>query len=142
MTSPEPDPDAREIGTLTAFLAALCVSLFALVGLAVDGGRAVAARVTASGVAEQAARVGADQLSIADLRSGQITIDPAAATRSAEAYLRSAGYTGSVTATMSMVTVRVRASAPTVVLGIVGIRYISVDVTERASDVHGVTRED
>ena len=38
------------------FLAVLAVALFALVGLVIDGGRAVAAQSAASGDAEQAAR--------------------------------------------------------------------------------------
>jgi Flp pilus assembly protein TadG len=142
VTGPDHEASDPERGTLTAFLAALCFSLFALVGLAVDGGRAVAARVTASSVAEQAARVGAGQLSVADLRVGRIDISPIAATRVAEAYLRSEGYAGSVTATVSEVTVRVTATTPTVILGIVGIDHIRIDVIGRAIDVHGVTRED
>jgi hypothetical protein len=129
-------------GSLTAFVATLSFALFALVGLAVDGGRAVAARGAASGIAEQAARVGAEQISVEDLRRGVVALDPTTAGAAAEQYLAQVGYSGDVSTSGDAVTVRVWSSEPTVILGIVGIDRITVSASASATNVHGVTRED
>ena len=50
-------------GSFTVFIAVLALALFSLIGLVIDGGRAVAAQTTATGEAEQAARLGADRIS-------------------------------------------------------------------------------
>jgi Flp pilus assembly protein TadG len=131
-----------EGGSLTAFVATLSFALFALVGLAVDGGRAVADRGAASGVAEQAARVGAEQISVGGLRQGVVTIDPFAARAAAERYLAAVGYSGDVATSGDSVTVHVWSSEPTVILGIVGIDRISISASASATNLHGVTKED
>jgi Flp pilus assembly protein TadG len=123
-------------------MATLCFALFVLIGLVVDGGRAVSARGAAQGVAEQAARVGAGQLSEQDLRLGEVAIDPTAAELAADRYLEEAGYGGSVTASGGIVSVHVTSAEATVILGIVGIDHIGISVTARATNVHGVTRAD
>ena len=131
-----------EKGVLTVFVATLAVALFALVGLVVDGGRAVAARAAAAGVAEQAARTGAAQIAVSALRTGEIRIDPSAALSAADRYLEASGLHGVVTTAGQSVIVRITTSDPTVVLGIVGVDHISVSVTASATDLHGVARED
>jgi Flp pilus assembly protein TadG len=129
-------------GSFTAFVAVLAVALFALLGLVIDGGRAVAAESAATGEAEQAARVGADQISIEAIRSGTVAIDPIAATSAANAYLRSVGSPGVVTVTGQTVNVHITSSEPTVILGIIGVEQIGVSASASATNVHGVTRED
>jgi Flp pilus assembly protein TadG len=131
-----------EGGSLTAFVAVLALALFALVGLVVDAGRAVSARELALEQAQQAARAGAGELSLDDLRSGQITLDQPAAIEAADAYLASVGQVGTASVTDQTVTVHIDASEPTVILGIVGINRIAVSVTASATNVHGVTEED
>jgi Flp pilus assembly protein TadG len=131
-----------ESGSITVFLVVLTLALFALVGLVVDGGRAVAARSAAAGEAEQAARLGAGQLSLDAIRSGTISIDPVGAVRAAQSYLRAAGTVGTVTATAQIVVVHIQSSEPTVILGIVGVDNIQISMTASASNVHGVTRSD
>ena len=132
----------RETGSLTVFVVVLTLALFALVGLVVDGGRAVAARSTAAGEAEQAARLGAGQLSLDAIRSGTVSIDPVTAVKAAEGYLRAVGTTGTVTATDRAVVVHIKSSEPTVILGIVGVDSIQISATAQAANVHGVTRSD
>jgi Flp pilus assembly protein TadG len=132
----------RELGSLTVFVAVLALALFALVGLVVDGGRAVAAQSASTGVAEQAARFGADQISVEAMRSGAVAINPLAATTAAAAYLRSAGARGVVTVTGQRVNVHIESSEPTVILGIIGIAQLEVSATASATNVHGVTRGD
>jgi len=129
-------------GSLTVFLAVLVLALFALVGLVIDGGRAVAAQSAVTGEAEQAARLGATQISVQAIRSGIIAVDPTAAARVAAAYLRAVGTAGSVTVTGDTVKVQIESSEPTVVLGIVGVQGIGISASASATNVHGVTRED
>jgi Flp pilus assembly protein TadG len=132
-----------ETGSLTAFLAIFCVALFALVGLAVDGGRAVSARSAAFAEAQEAARVGAGQLSVGALRSGDVEIDPVAAVRAAQSYLNSIGQRdGTTVVTDQTVTVHISSEEPTVILGIVGINRIVISVSASAVEVHGVSEED
>jgi len=131
------------MGSLTAFVAVFCLTLFTLVGLVVDEGRAVAARSAAMSEAEQAARAGAGQVSVDSLRSGEVAIDPARAIRTANAYLLSVGQLGGTTTVVGqMVTVHITTEDPTTILGIVGIKSIGISVTASAINVHGVTQED
>ena len=131
-----------ELGSLTVFVASLALALLALVGLVVDGGRAVAAQSASTGVAEQAARLGAEQISVEAIRSGTVAIDPSAAMKAAAAYLRAAGATGVVTVTGQSVGVHIQSSEPTVILGIIGVSQLRVSATASATNVHGVTRAD
>jgi Flp pilus assembly protein TadG len=131
-----------EDGSFTAFVAALAVALFALVGLVVDSGRAIAAHSAAMDQAEQAARAGAGQLSIDALRSGQIAVDPMAAIRAADGYLKTVGDTGGASVSGNVVTVRIDEMEPTVILQMVGIDTINISVVASATDVHGIARQD
>jgi Flp pilus assembly protein TadG len=124
------------------FVAVFALALLALTGLVVDGGRALAARAMAMDEATEAARAGAGQLSVAELRMGRISIDPAAATVAAERYLARIGQRGTATVAGQTVSVHVETQAPTVILGMFGIDQIGVSVTARATNVHGVARGD
>ncbi len=132
----------EENGSFTVFVAVLTLALFALVGLVVDGGRAVAAQSAVTGEAEQAARLGAAQISVRAIRSGTVAVDPTAAVRVADAYLRTVGTVGSVTVAGQTVSVHIESSEPTVILGIVGVQQIGISASASATNLHGVTRED
>lgn len=132
----------HEAGVLSAYVAVLAVALLAIVGMAVDSGRAIAAERLATDEAEQAARAGAGQLSIQALRDGRFVLDSAAAVRVAEDYLILAGHPGTATVSDGIVTVRVVVVIPTTILDIVGVSTISVSATSSASDVRGVTKQD
>lgn len=131
-----------ERGSLTAFVAVLAVGLLVLVGLVVDGGRAVVAKRQAMDIAEQAARLGADQLSVDALRAGKIVVDPAAASTAVTRYLASAGEVGTMSVSGDSVTVRVTAGASTSVLRMIGISSIPVSAEASATNLHGVTGPD
>ncbi len=120
-------------------VAVLMVSILAMIGLVVDGGRALVARRVAMDDAAEAARSGADALSIYALRSGSVQLDPAGAVESAQRFLSQAGATGTVTIVGQTVIVQVTAKEPTVLLGLVGVHNISVSATSSATNVHGVT---
>jgi Flp pilus assembly protein TadG len=137
-----PDRSRREDGSLSVFVVILATALFALVGLVVDAGRAIAAKGAAIDEAEQAARTGADQVSIDALRQGQVEIEPAAAVEAAEGYLNAVGQSGTASVSGSTVTVRIYGSEPTVILSIVGIDHIDFSAVASATNVHGVTRGD
>ena len=131
-----------ERGSLCAFLVLLVVPLFALVGLAVDEGRAMSSQEAAAVEAEQAARAGAGQLSVTGLREGLVELDVPAAIAAAQRYTVVAGHPGTVTVVGSTVTVRVVVRVPTAILGIVGVTAITVSATASADNVHGVAEAD
>jgi Flp pilus assembly protein TadG len=133
---------SAEQGSFTVFVAVLTLALFSLVGLVIDGGRAVAAQNAAAGEAEQAARLGADQISLQAIRSGIVSIDPASATKAVNSYLQAVGTDGAVTVVGQTVTVHIRSSEPTVILGIIGVEQIGISATASATSLHGVTRPD
>lgn len=131
-----------ERGSLTALTAVMAVALLAMVGLVVDGGRDVVAQRTAMDEAAEAARAGAEAVSVAALRQGAIQIDPGVAARAATQFLSEVGARGSVQITGQRVVVRVERTIPTVLLGLVGVHTLVVSATASATDVHGVTQGD
>ncbi|MFZ9863563.1 MAG: pilus assembly protein TadG-related protein, partial [Ilumatobacteraceae bacterium] len=68
----------RDQGLVTAFVTGLVMTFVVAAGLAVDGGRLVAAHVTAGDHAENAARAGAQEVTL--VRLGWRLIDPSRAT--------------------------------------------------------------
>jgi len=127
-------------GSITAFVAAFAVALFALFGLVVDGGRALAARQRAYDEAEQAARAGAGALSVSGLRAGDVQIDDAAAVEAAQAFTQDWGHPGTAVVAGGVVEVTIRYRMPTDVLGMIGIGSLSITAVGSATDLAGVTR--
>jgi Flp pilus assembly protein TadG len=127
---------------MSTYFAFLVVALFAMVGLVVDGGRALAMERLAEDQAQQAARAGAAALSVSALRAGDLSLDEGAAVQAAERALAEEGATGVASATSRSVTVTVRADAPSVMLGIVGIDRLHVTAHATATFVHGVSSSD
>lgn len=120
-------PQRRDDGTVTAFTVILTAALLACAGLVLDGGLALAARVRAVNLAQEAARAGAQELDLTAYRTtGTITLRPDAAASSARAYLVAAGATGDVTTAGTTVTVTVHADQHTQLLGLIGIRNLHV----------------
>jgi len=110
-----------------------------LLGLVVDGGRVIDARIAASRAAAQSARVGADALSSASVRNGNNAIEVDAAKARAQKYLHDAGMTGSVSITGQTVSVTVTGSSETQILGVIGITSFPIEETETAQ---AITEED
>jgi Flp pilus assembly protein TadG len=106
-----------------------------LLGLVVDGGRVIDARVAASRAAAQSARIGADALSSAGVRNGHDAIDVEAAKAQAQSYLHDAGMTGTVNVTGQTVTVTVSGKSSTQILGVIGIASFPIEETESAQAV-------
>ena len=99
-------------------------------GMAIDGGRIVAARVEAADHAENAARVGAQQVTL--LRLGWRLLDPVKAKRAAEEYLNVHGISGLVTVGLRTVTVTVTLTQQTTLLRLVGIGSRTVTASRTA----------
>lgn len=133
----------NEEGAVTAFVVVMALPLVLLAGLTVDGGLAINARMRAADDAEQAARVGAEQIDLASLRSsGTVLIDESAADSAASNYLAARGYTtATIDSTTEQVSVEVQASVGTTILSLMGIQNLTVHGTATARAAVGITGE-
>lgn len=134
-TSRWSERDERGAVTSAWVLLIASAAFTVLVGLVYDGGNAIDMRLEAKRAAEQAARAGADEISMAAYRSGREGIDPAAATRRAQDVLAAAGWTGTVRVQGDRVTVTVSGSSPNQVLGVIGLESFRVRETGTAQAI-------
>lgn len=108
MTRPRTGRGGSERGTVTAFVAIVATALVLVAGMAYDGGHVIAVHTAARNTAEQAARAGAQQLDLDELRATQqVRLDPRAAERAAGEFLERDGATGTVRVDGASVTVTV-----------------------------------
>jgi hypothetical protein len=124
------------------FAVVIMAALLAAAGLVYDGGRALAAKTTATDIAQEAARAGAQQVNLAVFRAtGQVVLDVPAAQDAAQAYLAATGTgdTATVTVTGDTVTVAVSSVQHTVFLGLTGIQTLHVTGTATATAESGIT---
>jgi Flp pilus assembly protein TadG len=135
----------RDDGAATVLLLLLTPALFALAGLVLDGGTHLAARQHAAGLAEQAARAGADQLDTTALRAtGSPRLDETAARTVACRYVHTvepdATCTAQVNATPTEpeVEVRIQTHTSTVLLGLIGVNTLRTDAYGTAQAVTGI----
>jgi Flp pilus assembly protein TadG len=130
-----------DTGQATAFIAIVAVALIMVAGMAYDGGQFLRAYLEASDLAEAAARAGAESTGPADLFSGDISLDPAAAQANVAEFMAAAGHPGAATttATAESVTVIVTLEQSAYILPI-GSRSISATAT--AEPARGVTAAD
>lgn len=116
-------------GGVTVFVAVCVMALLGIIGVAVDGGSKMRATERADYIAGEAARAGGQAVDPAEAISGTaVVVDPQAAQAAAQAYLRSAGATGtvSVSGDGKTVSVTVSSSYDTKFLSLVGIGSLSV----------------
>lgn len=113
--------------TTTAF-----VGLLGLVG---GGGELVNERVEAHRVAEQAARAGADELSVAAARSGTDRVNPGDAIARAHTMLRQGGWSGSVRIRGRQVIVTATGSRQPQFLGLLGVGSVRISETGTADAI-------
>ena len=129
-------------GGVAVFVAVCVVALIGIIGIAVDGGSKLRATERADYVAGEAARAGGQAIDPAQAVTGKaIAVDPQAAQAAAQAYLRSAGATGtvSVSGDGKTLTVTVVGSCATRFLSVVGIGSLTVIGHGKATLLHGVT---
>ena len=129
-----------DAGQVTPFAVLMTVALFAVAGLVLDAGLALAEKVRALDIAQAAARAGAQELDLYKYRTANIAeLDPARAASAAQGWLASAGVEGEATATATTVTVTVRRTTSTQLLQIVGVGELHVSASASATAVQGVT---
>jgi hypothetical protein len=110
-------PPHEDRGSITAFVAVVAFALVMVAGMAYDGGRVLVAHQAARNDAEQAARVGAQQIDLTHLRqTNEPRLDPAEAASAAQAYLAEAGSSGTVAVDGASVTVTVTRVQPLLIL--------------------------
>ncbi|MGM9470261.1 TadE/TadG family type IV pilus assembly protein [Streptomyces murinus] len=129
-------------GGVTVFVAVCVLALIGIIGVAVDGGSKMRATERADYIAGEAARAGGQAIDPADAINGTaIDVDPQAAAAAAQAYLSSAGATGtaSVSGDSKTLNVMVTGSYDTKFLSVVGIGSLSVTGHGKAILLHGVT---
>lgn len=122
-----------ERGALSSFVAVIALALLMASGLAVDGGRKVAALREASHLADNAARAGAQAVDLDTLRSsGELRLDPDEAIGRATDYLAGLGHQGQIQVAGETVTVTVSLTVNPVLLPM---GTITVTATETASAI-------
>lgn len=127
---------SSEAGSASVWAILITAGAFTLLlGLVVDGGRLIDARIDASHAAAQAARAGADALSGSSVRNGNASIDPSVAQTRAENYLHKAGLTGTVRVVGDTVTVTISDVSKTQILGVIGIKSLPVNESRTATAV-------
>ncbi|WP_416960105.1 TadE/TadG family type IV pilus assembly protein [Streptomyces sp. Agncl-13] len=129
-------------GGVTIFVAVCVVALIGIIGISVDGGSKMRATERADYIAGEAARAGGQAIDPAQAITGKaIVVDPQDAQAAAQAYLRSAGATGSVSVSGDgkTLTVTVTDTYATKFLPVVGIGSLAVTGHGEATLLHGVT---
>lgn len=119
----------QESGTVAPLTAVMLLGLLAVAALVIDGGVLFVARRDLQGLADGAARAGAMAVDQGVLReTGAVRLDPAAAQAAAGAYLTAAGFEGDVglDADMLSVTVDLEEIRPTLMMGLLGVRTVTV----------------
>ena len=120
-----------ECGSITAFVVMLAMTFVACAGLAVDGGRLVAAKVQLADQAENTARAGTQE--ITGLRTGDPKVNVLKAISAAQDFMTLHQIYGQVSATESEVTVTTTRVVPMSLLKLFGVgsRLISAQRSAR-----------
>ena len=125
----------RQQGSISAFVVCSLFGITALTGLVFDGGRVVDAYANMSDVAENAARIGCQQ--IAGIRAGNIYVDNTNASQRVANYLRAKDLDGEIEVQNGGVRVTVRKVIPMKLLSLTGRGGRTVTVTRSAHVVSG-----
>jgi hypothetical protein len=135
----------RDQGTISIFVAIGATMMLMFVGLVVDAGGELRAIVNADAVAQEAARVGGEQIDkVLLFQKGEYWIDTAAAYKAVNAYLQTMpGYQEFVQqppqlpADVKSITVEIHPSYQTSLLGLVGVSSLKIKGTGTATLVVG-----
>ena len=122
-------------GSLSAVTVCIVLSAMTLVGLVFDGGSSVGEYTRLSDIAENAARVGAQQ--VQGLRAGEVRIDSRAAVSAGQSYLQAHGVQGNVETSEDSVSVEVTGNSRFQILGIIGLTSQRLRIIRTASVVSG-----
>lgn len=122
-------------GSITALVVVLAMTFVACAGLAIDGGRLVAAKIELGDQAENAARAGAQE--ITSLRSGSLELDESRAVIAAGDFLAGRGIDGDVYIQNNNVIVSVSREIPMTLLGLFGIKGKTLSAQRSATPADG-----
>ena len=122
-------------GSISAFIVCLTMSLLLLVGFVYDGGRITSRYAEISDMAENAARIGAQQ--VVGIRAGKPHIDEEAARRRITTYLQENGVQGRLLIRDGGAVVVISSSVPMHFLSLIGVRERQLRVTRIAQVVKG-----
>lgn len=89
----------RDRGSASVYFAVIALSVMFAAGLALDGGRKLAAAVEVREIADNAARACAQQLDPASIRNNAPKIDPGAGRAAGQSFASNAGASASVSTT-------------------------------------------
>lgn len=129
-----------DTGQTTPFIVITVVALLAGAGLLLDGGLAVVAQIRMIGVADEAARAGAQQLDLtAYRRTGEVRLDTGRAARAAHRFLATNSLEGTVTVAGNDVHVIAYTSVSTQFLQLAGLNTLRVHASGDARPVRGIT---
>ncbi len=148
MTQPTRPPRRRfagDQGALSILTVIITLVVAVFFGAIIDFEQKLEARHDANIAAEEAARAGTGQIDTgrAYAHSGALVIDRQTAIHAAERYLRTGGYTGTVTALDDRhISVRVRISRRAIFLPLIGIDTLNVQASSVADLVTGVEGPD
>jgi Flp pilus assembly protein TadG len=131
--------DRDDRGSIALWFAITALAAFAMLGLVVDGGSALATRERAADLSSQAARAGAGALLPSSLRGSPsgLAADPAAARQAALDVLAAGGAAGKVSVSGDTVTVTAHIVKRTAILSAMGLTDISQSATASATALYG-----
>jgi Flp pilus assembly protein TadG len=124
-----------DVGFVSAWTVVIAVACWAMVGLVVDGGRALRERSSAFGAAAAAARAGVQEIDERAAALGALELDEEEAEESADKYLDHRGFDGTVTVDGLDVIVTVEGQTDMTILA--APQSVSYTVTARARAVQG-----
>ena len=112
----------------------LSLALLMVIGLAVDVGHAFLVKRQLASIADDAALSGSQAIDQPALHEGHLQLNPSQArTEALQAINASPSVTGQATASTGSVTVTVHRSFPTILLGLVGLRTLTVSAHATAT---------
>ena len=116
-----------ERGSATVFVIGFAIVLFLCAGLVIDGGLAINKRMRIADDAEQAARIGADSIDVAEFRrTDTLVIDKQLARQRITGYLADLGYGGdkwSADIQAGQVSVSLNDTSKTFILNLFNVRF-------------------
>jgi Flp pilus assembly protein TadG len=112
----------------------LSVALIMVIGAAVDIGHAFLVKRQLASIADDAALSGSQAISVRSLHEGHLQLNPGQAQSEAQQTIAATpSVTGQVNATTGSVTVNVTRRVPTILLGLVGLRALTISAHATAA---------
>jgi Putative Flp pilus-assembly TadE/G-like len=126
-----------DAGFVSAWTVVIAVACWAMVGLVVDGGRALRERSSAFGAAAAAGRAGVQEIDERAAALGSLELDEEAAENSAREFLHRRGFDGTVIVDVDGLDVIVTVKGQTEMTILAAPRSVSYAVTATARAVQG-----